>query len=82
MQEQQGPHTIVDDDKYGASVRYIHKYNARSSPGYTFSVAVIQHQNLTEKVMEGQQYMSHVLHPEIGGLYAYKKVIIWGGTRA
>ena len=36
---------------------------------------MIQHQSLTEKVIDGQQYMSHVLHPETGGVCTYKKTL-------
>ena len=54
---------------------YIHKYNTRRVPKYVFAAAVIQQQQFTTNIVEMQEYINLVLHPDTGKTCTYKKLV-------
>ena len=73
-QKQQVQHIVLDVDNYETIRRYIRKYNTRSAPKYAFAAEVIQQQQFTKNIVETQEYINLVLHPDTGKTCTYKKL--------
>ena len=65
-----GTHMIpLEEDSWGKTPAYIHKYNTRSSPRYAFAAAML-------KMSTYPEYCNHVLQLTTGTSCSYRKLSV------